>query len=394
MALSEPIRVIHIFGRMGRGGAENWLMNVLRRIDRERYRFDFLVHRERAGEFDDEIRAFGCQIHQVASWRELARYPVDFGKVVGAGKYHVVHSHVSHFSGYTLALARLLGARSRIAHSHTAVPTDGDSRWRLAYKRIMRQSIHLNATLGLGCSSEACAALFGPSWRQNGRFQRLFYGYDFDRFRAATEDARTAIRRELRVADDELVIGHIGRLEKPKNHDFIIDLIAASKSRGDGRYRFVLVGDGQLMPKVKGDVARRGLQDRVVMTGQRSDIPELLSGFDVLILPSLWEGLPVTILEGQATGVQCVISDRVSSEVVVLDDEVRQVPLADMNAWLQTVDAMARRPRVPLSQALARMNASEFSIESHVERVQQIYDAEAAVPREWSRLVRPLRKSL
>lgn len=371
-----PIRILHVFGRMGRGGAETWMMNVLRNIDRQRYHCDFLVHRRRVGEFDDEIRALGSTIHIVDSVRSPARYAIDLRRVVRTGGYRVVHSHVSLFTGYVLTLARAIGVPGRIAHSHTGGPSDDNAPWRRVYRRAMREFIQHNATVGVGCSAVACANLFGERWQEHGQRFRLPYGYDFDRFTVVGEAARTVTRQALGLTDDQLVIGHIGRFSRPKNHDFMVELMAASRAAGRARDRFVFVGAGELQADFQAKVEARGLTDICIQTGQRSDIPELLSSFDVLILPSLWEGLPVTILEAQAAGVPCVLSDRVSAEPIVLDDAVVRIPLGDTRPWLAAIDELAARTTPAPAEGLARMRASEFDIGVHVRRVQALYDSQ------------------
>ncbi|MEM9489912.1 MAG: glycosyltransferase, partial [Myxococcota bacterium] len=174
----SEMRILHVFGRMGRGGAETWLMNVLRRIDRDRFRFDFLVHRTRAGEFDDEIRALGSDIHIIPGHKNLPVYTMALRALLARRPYHAIHSHVSFFSGYILSAARALGVKSRIAHCHTSLPTTGDSLPRTLYKRASRQAIHASATRGLGCSSRACQSLYGANWRARDKYQVLLYGYD------------------------------------------------------------------------------------------------------------------------------------------------------------------------------------------------------------------------
>lgn len=394
--MTTPIRILHAFGRMGRGGAETWLMNVLRRIDRERFHFDFLVHRRRPGEFDDEIRSLGCTIHVVESHRHPTRYALELGKILGRGRYDIVHSHVSHYSGYILLVAAAMGIAGRIAHHHTAVPTASDSLMRRAYKQTMRAAIHAACTRGLGASAMACESLYGPRWRAHDKYQVLLYGYDFSRFARINAATRAACRAELGLGQDDLVIGHIGRFVVPKNHWFIVDLIAASQARGRDDQRFVLVGEGELWPAIDEAIRERGVGHKVVLTGQRSDIPELMSAFDVLILPSLWEGFGVTLLEAQAAGLGCIVSDRVPPEATVMSELVLTLPVdrvdqqADgqvarhagahavhVNAWLDALDAMRARPAVPPAQALMRLRASDFDIDRHVAAVEQIYTEEA-----------------
>jgi glycosyltransferase involved in cell wall biosynthesis len=377
---TQQIRILHAFGRMGRGGAETWLMNVMRRIDRERFHFDFVVHRRRPGEFDDEIHTLGGAIYLAEHYRQPARYALELGSVLNRGGYHIAHSHVSHFSGYVLTLARALGVRGRIAHNHTAVPTTKDSRLRTAYKRAMRAAIHASCTRGLGASSKACESLYGPSWRKHDKYQVLLYGYDFSRFEVVSARTRAACRAELGVRDSDLVIGHIGRFVTPKNHEFIVELAAASKAAGLDHHRYVLVGDGERKLDIKLAIADRKLQDMIIMTGQRSDVPELLSGFDVMIQPSLWEGLGVSILEAQAAGVPCIISDRVPDEAMVIDGLVLRLPIdraGSVRAWLQAIDRMQARPPISRRMALSRMKASEFDIDRHVSRLEAIYLEEA-----------------
>lgn len=375
---SRPIRILHVFGRMGMGGAEMWMMNVLRNLDRERYRCDFMVHQRNPGEFDDEIRALGSAVHVVDSIRSPARYTRDLHRLVKAGQYDIVHTHVSLFSGYIVSLARGFGVSGRIAHSHTGGPGDDNSLGRRVYKRAMRACIRHNATLGLGCSALACDNLFGAAWQRRGeRVQRLPYGYDFRRFEVVGPATRERARHALGVGDDDLVIGHIGRFSRPKNHSFMVELMAASRAAGRVRDRFVFVGAGELQADFQAAVEARGLADKCIETGLRSDIPELLSSFDVLILPSLWEGLPVTILEAQAAGVPCVMSDRVSAETILLRDAVERVALGDTRPWLAAIDALAARDTPTPAEALARMRASDFDIDVHIQRVQAHYERQA-----------------
>lgn len=366
---------------MNRGGAETWVMNVLRHIDRERFQLDFLVHDVRPGAFDDEIRSLGGRVQAAPHYRNPVRYPIELAAAWRVQRYDVVHSHVAYFSGWVLALARALGAPGRIAHSHNDFSVERPGPGRAAYQRVMRAAIHAAATCGLGCSEPACASLFGPDWRARG-CELLLYGYDFERFAgagaSAWSDTRAAMRRELGIGPEELVIGHIGHFSRQKNHDFIIELAAAAQARGRRDHRFVLVGGGDLRPAVERAIRARGLAERFVLTGVRADIPALLAGFDVMILPSRWEGLGIVVLEAQAAGVPCLVSDRVPAEATVIDGMVTRLGLDDAGAWLDALERVARRPPVSRALALEAMRASSFSIARNVERLSAIYEREAA----------------
>jgi glycosyltransferase involved in cell wall biosynthesis len=375
----HPLHVLHVFGRMGRGGAETWLMNVLRhggRDWRERFQLDFLVHETRPGEFDDELRGLGSRILVAPHPRDPVRYPAALAAALRSAPYRIVHSHVGFFSGWPLTLAAALGVPGRIAHSHNDFSRERPSPGRALYRRAMRAALRASATRGLGCSGAACASLFGPDWQARGKYEVLLYGYDFDRLAGIDATTRAATRRALGLAERDLVIGHIGHFQRQKNHDFIVALAAAGRARGRD-HRFVLVGEGALRPAVEAALADRGLGDRVVLTGLRSDIPALLAAFDVLILPSRWEGLGIVVLEAQAAGVPCLVSDRVPEEATVIDSLVTRRPLA-IEAWLDALDEIAARSPMPRAQAVAAMRASRFSIARNVARLGAIYEREAA----------------
>ena len=386
--MSRPVRILHVFGRMGRGGAETWIMNVLRHDPawRARFQLDFLVHETRAGELDDELRDLGSRIIVAPYPRHPVRYPVALAAALGAGRpgsYDIVHSHVGFFSGWVLALASALGARGRIAHSHNDFTRERPSPRRALYPRAMRAGLHAGATRGLGCSVPACASLFGPDWQARGKYEVLHYGYDFDRLSGIDEDVRAATRRSLGLGARDFVIGHIGHFQRQKNHELIVELAAAGRARGRD-HRFVLVGEGALRPAVEQAIAARGLGDRFVLTGLRSDIPALLSTFDMMILPSRWEGLGIVVLEAQAAGVPCLLSDRVPEEATVIEPLITRRAL-DVTLWLDAIDDIAARgahghgaARPARAACLAAMRASRFSLARNVGRLAEIYEREAA----------------
>lgn len=362
---------------MGVGGAEIWIRDVLRHIDRDRFRFRFLVHLDRPGELDDELRDLGATIHVVSGHRQPLRYARALRQLLRALAPDIVHSHVGFFSGWTLSLARALGVPGRIAHSHSSPPPARGSLPRMAYERGMRAAIHASASRGLGASAQACAALYGPGWRARGKYEVLLSGYDFGRFAAVDASARADCRRALGLGPDDLVIGHIGRFVREKNHAFLVELAAAAaardRARGRRADRFVLVGDGPLRPEIEAQIARAGLHDRFVLTGQRTDIPWLLAGFDLLLLPSLWEGLGLVAVEAQAAGVKCLVGHTVPDEAMVLPRGVIKRPVGDVGAWLDALDELRACPAMPPAEALAAMQASRFGMAQHIARLTDIY---------------------
>ncbi|MGD0041301.1 MAG: glycosyltransferase, partial [Isosphaeraceae bacterium] len=216
---TTPIRILHVVGGMNRGGIETWLMHVLRHIDREMYRMDFLVHTARPCAYDTEIWDLGSRIipclHPSRPWW----YARNFFRALHAfGPYDIVHSHVHHFSGLVLRLAHRAGVLMRIAHSHNdASPVDGRARLpRRLYLRLMERWIAHHATLGLAASPEAAASLYGPHWADDPNRRVLYCGIDLAPFRSLLDGA--AVRREFGIPDGAYVVGHVGRFFPQKNH--------------------------------------------------------------------------------------------------------------------------------------------------------------------------------
>jgi glycosyltransferase involved in cell wall biosynthesis len=365
-----PIRILHAVGGMNRGGVETWLMHVLRRIDRQRFRMDFLVHTRRACAYDDEIRSLGSRIipcpHPHRPWRYLAGLD---RALVAHGPYDVVHSHLYRFSGLVLRAANRRGVPVRIAHGHVARMDEGAGPLRRIYLRMADRWLRDNATLGLACSVEAAEDLFGEGWRSDPRWRVLPYGIDLAPFGSAP--ARERVRAELGLAPDDLVLGHVGRFDPQKNHAFLLEIMAAA-SRIDTRVRPLLVGDGPLRPEMEFRAARLGL--RSVFTGSRPDVPRLMLGaMDTLVFPSLFEGLGLVLVEAQAAGLPVVTTDVLPAEATVVGEAVRRVSLAEpAEAWAR---AALATPRPDRGRCLDAVAASPFNLDTNLDRLLVFYDA-------------------
>jgi glycosyltransferase involved in cell wall biosynthesis len=369
----RPIRVLHVVGKMSRGGVENWLMHVLRHTDRNAIHMDFLVHTDAPGVYDEEIREFGSDVIPCLRPSRPWNYAANFRRLLQEREpYDVVHSHVHHFSGFVLRLAKQAGIPARIAHSHidcSAVEARAGF-VRSRYLALMKHWIRSNATRGLAASKEAAADLFSPSWTRDDRWEVLHYAIDLGPFQAEID--RDAVRDELGLPRDALVVGHAGRFFEQKNHAFLAE-IAAEFCRLEPRARLLLVGDGPLRPQIERLVAQLGIEDRVVFAGHRGDVPRLMKGaMDVFTMPSFHEGLPVAAIEAQAAGLPCILSDAISAETVLNEDLGCRLSLGEpASVWAQSILEKGRARPDP-TQALRFVEQSEFAIRnSRIHRVYQ-----------------------
>ena len=371
------MRVLHVVGQMNRGGAETWLMQVLRNLDPARARFDFLVTTGRPGHYDAEIAARGAKVIPCETPAQLPRFARRFLAVLREhGPYDVVHSHLHHFSGVTLALARGAGVPVRVAHSHLdtgAQDAEAGLRRRL-YLRLMATALQRCATHGLAASTPAAAALFGERWREDARWRIARCSVDLGPFAEPADGA--GARAELGVPADALVLGHVGRFDPQKNHALLLRIAAAVRER-DPRAWLVLAGDGPLRAAAEADAARLGLRERAVFAGVRPDVPRLLRSFDVFVFPSLYEGLPIVGLEAQAAGLPIVISDRVTRELEVVPGLFTwRSPADPPGAWADAVLAAARR-RPAAADAVELLRRSEFSLSRSLPELLAVYGCAA-----------------
>lgn len=307
--MKMPIRILQITGGMNMGGIENFIMNIYRNIDRDRVQFDFLIHQEEKQIFEDEIEKLGGKIYRVPSIRKSGyfKYKKNLKKFFHNHSYKIVHSHYNELSGIILKIAKDYGIKVKIAHSHTSYPKY--SFIESIYKNYSKSLIDKNTDIKYACSQKAGEWLYG----KNNTFEVINNGIDPKEYKF-NEDIRKNIRDELKIKDNEILIGHVGRFSPEKNHEFIIDIFKELYSKND-KYRLVLVGTGDTEEKIKEKVKSLNLQEIVKFLGVRKDVKNLLQGFDLFILPSIFEGLPVTLVEAQGAGLKCFISDTVTKEI-------------------------------------------------------------------------------
>ena len=351
-------RILQVVTYMGRGGIETMLMNYYRRMDREKIQFDFLVHRDFRADFDDEIEALGGRIYRVPAMNPASgSYRKALADFFRAHPYRVVHCHLNYMSGVVLAAAKQAGVPVRIAHAHTAAMAPG---WKQSVRRLCKHLIPLTATHRFACSTEAGRAIFGKQ-----SFSILANAIDAAAF-APDETVRREVRRELAL-EDAFTVMHVGRMVYAKNHEFLLDAFRELLNTDPGA-KLVLVGDGELRSQVEEKAAQLP-EGSVQMLGSRTDIPRLLQAADVFAFPSRFEGMPVTMIEAQATGLPCIKSKTVTDECIVTD-LVTSLPTEDPRLWAEAILAARGTPR---TDRLSDIQRSGYDITAAAEKLTRFY---------------------
>jgi glycosyltransferase involved in cell wall biosynthesis len=376
MPATRPIRVLQVLGALNHGGIETWLLHVMRHIDRQAFQFDFVVHSAKPAAYDEEIRALGARIFPCLNPQRPWQYARQFKAILRQqGPFDVVHSHVHDFSGFVLRLARQARVPVRIAHSHNDT-TEFEQQaglLRRQYLSLMKTWIARHATVGLGCSRRAAASLFGADWQSDPRWKLFFCGIDLAPFERGSEC--DAVRDKLKFPRDAFIVGHVGRFSYQKNHRFLID-IGAELARQVPETRLLLIGDGPLRSEIEQQANAAGLAERIVFAGLRNDVPRLMtSAMDAFLFPSHFEGLPMVLLEAQAAGMACVISDVIDEDATVVPALVRRLSLAQpASVWVDAIRAARSASQHDLrTQARQLVIQSPFNIRVGVEELQRVY---------------------
>ena len=307
----KPIRILHVIGIMNRGGAESFIMNLYRAIDRSLVQFDFVEGSNQPASYDSEIMDLGGRVYRCPRFNgkniiSYRKWWNDFFKE-HASDYVAVHGHIGSTAAIYLSIAKKYGLHT-IAHSHNTY--SGFSVSQLAYRALSYPTRYIADDL-YTCSTEAGISRYGNRREielvRNG-IDTISFSYD--------KEKRNSIRKELNIPEDCYVFGHVGRFAEQKNHKKIIGIFNSIHKKKPNT-KLLLVGDGKLRNEIKELVKNYSLDDAVVFTGVRSDINALMCAMDLMLFPSLFEGLPVTLVEAQCTGLKCLVSDVISKETVL-----------------------------------------------------------------------------
>lgn len=333
------IRVLNLFTIMNRGGAETMVMNYYRNINRDKIQFDFLVHRFEKGAYDDEIIKMGGRIYHAMPISPLnihkyKSFLKDFFKI-HKNEYLIIHSHMSELGYYAVKEAKKQGIPIRICHAHNA-PHIFNIKMFISNKIILRNYLKFMIkpyiTHRFICGYEAGDWLYGKKYRDT--FIMLNNAISIEDFKY-----NKAIEEEQKLKyglSRKFIIGHIGRFCEQKNHKFLIDIFCEILSKKNNAV-LVMIGSGENEDVIKNYVLQKGIEKNVIFLGTRSDVNKVIQMFDILLFPSLFEGLPVTLIEAQAAGLLCVISDTIPKQCIITNNVITESLKQNAVVWARAV---------------------------------------------------------
>ena len=336
-------RLLCILSNMNAGGAETFLMKIYRRLDRSNYQMDFCINVPEKCFYEDEILALGGKLYRIPSKSENRKeFSRQLRNVVENNGYDYVLRITSSAMGFwDLKIAKDAGAKVCAARSSNSTDGLGWKVW-LAH-RLGRALYGKYVDVKFAPSDLAAKYTFGDWAYQNGAVSILHNAVDLDVFQFHAAD-RANIREEFGIEEDTLLVGHVGRFNTQKNHGYLLQIFAEIAKRRE-KCRLLLVGNGILEEQIREQAEVLGILEKIIFAGVRSDIPKVLSAMDVFVFPSLYEGMPNTVVEAQATGLPCVITDTITREANITG-LVQYLSLTDAPAvWAEAALAAASGKR-------------------------------------------------
>lgn len=371
---NKKIKVLIVAGRMDVGGIENQLMHLLRWADRSRFQIDFTTTDSHPF-YEDEMVCLGSRCLHIpgAGGKKFLRYCRALYRILKDGQYDVVHSNELFHSGMVLLTAKLAGVRMRIAHAHSSNQALGKSLLRRSYTAVMRWLILRCATDYLACSTLSAEFLYGKGILENPRYHLVVNSVDTRRFLPDSEGTAT----DVQAPDAWKTVIQVGRFCDEKNFPLTARIAAECKRRGE-RIRFWFVGndgsDNVYEREVRRIIAENELGDTVQLLGVRKDVNKLMQKADAFILPSKFEGMPLTLIEAQAACLPCVAADTFSHEVDFGIGSIVWLPLqASVEDWAAAVRQAVSRGKADRAAVCAAIEEKGFDVRKFVEILCRIY---------------------
>lgn len=365
--MDRPIRILQIVTQMNRAGLENRLMDIYRNIDRGRVQFDFYTCRKEIGSFDDEIKAMGGKVYysdplDLKGIHWISRRFKSF--LLDHIEYKIVHCHLNQWCGLVLKGAKQANVPVRIAHSRTSLQKLNAKNF---IKNFVKLSTNRYATHYFAVSRKAGEWLFGKKMLDSGKVEVWPNAIDCKKF-IFNPQMRERMRMTLGLGND-LTLIHVGNLRPEKNHSFLFHVFKQVLEKQPSA-KLILVGRDMSDGAIQSLAREIHIDQSVQFLGSRSDVPDLLQAGDVFVFPSLYEGFPGAVLEAEAAGLPCVISDTITDEVCITNN-VKQLPLGDIRPWVEEIIKAVQYERKDTSSQLYRAG---YDITTLTEKLMGFYE--------------------
>lgn len=364
----KKIRVLMVMGSTNMGGAQMFILNLLRNMDLTQYQIDFAVNfEERDGGIGQELIDLGCRIFKLPYFKVYNYIPFvkAWKNFLQTHNYDIIHGHSTNSAGIYLNVAKKIGITT-ISHCHSA-GFRGNWPQRLIKKNLIKR-IRSVADYWFACSAVAAEHLYGKGYYDYVNYYDIPNAINAEKY-LYNETIAKDIKSKLNISDDVFLCGHVGSFTAPKNHIFLIEIFNKLLSIRPNA-KLLCCGDGPLKEQVIEKAKSLGILDRIIFAGIIKNINEYMMAMDVLIFPSLFEGFPVSIIEAEATGLPIVMSDVITTEVDVTDC-IHRLPLNfSPLKWAEVIASIETKDRTIYNSAIAD---SKYDMRISAETIDSLY---------------------
>lgn len=359
---NKRINILHVVGSMDMGGTETFLMNALRTIDKDKYQFIFLCFTDDVFDYEKEIQSIGGRIVRIPDVKRVGplKHIRQIEKVIAEEEIDIVHAHTYYNSLFSLIAARRSNINVRITHSHSMLSEPNPPLLKKVYFRLSALIIKSYSTVLLACGKEAGTRLFGKK-----RFTIIPNGISVSDFTFSISH-RKYLRAELNIPIDATVIGHVGRFEQVKNHDFLIDIFKEF-IKLEPNSHLILIGDGSQQGRILKKIRQLDLNKHVSVVNKSYHVNKLYSAMDLFVFPSLYEGMPVALIEAQSNGLTCLVSNAIDKGINLTDNMVFYSLSMTAKQWAEKLVSLStgRKP--------VELKNSEYDIHHSINNLESLY---------------------
>lgn len=364
---NEILHVLHVFGKLNRGGAESRVMDLYRNMDRTKVQFDFMQHTDRMCDFQPEIEQLGGKVYHVPPFRfwNYFSYCKAWKQFISEHpEIRIVHGHMTSTASIYLPIVHKKGVFT-IAHSRNA-GVDKGIKGKLT--KFLRRNLKEKCDRCFACSKLAGEAVFGKEAMEQGNVTIIPNAIDAARFTFDPE-VRRQKREELRIQTEEFLIGEVGRFDPQKNQNYAVEILAECRKKNFPA-KLILIGEGPLMETVRQQVEELRLQEYVIFTGLQKNVVPFYQAMDFFLLPSFYEGLPGVAVEAQASGLRGILSDAITTETAMTTlMEFRSVQ-EPAKVWADRIVACGHYER---QNTLKELQEAGFDVKNLAKRLQNFY---------------------
>ncbi|MFP7735343.1 glycosyltransferase family 1 protein [Priestia aryabhattai] len=368
MSNTKSIRILQVVGAMNRAGTETMLMNIYRNIDRSKVQFDFISYSQKDAHYDQEIKQLGGRVIKLSKTQSIKEI---YDAIKEYGPYDAVHAHTLFHCGIVIMAAFLAGVKVRVSHAHTTLDSN-DHFIKKVYINLMRFMINAFSTNLLACSNGAGSYLFGEKSLTRKSYSYFPNVIDYSSFLKHPQTEVNRFKDEEGIKK-KIIIGHIGRFMEAKNHAFLLQIMKSIiKENPDAK--LLLVGDGVLKQQIEEQAKKEGIHNSIKFMGIRKDIPTMFHSMDVFVFPSLYEGLGLVLLEAQASGLPCVVSEAIQPEADLSIGLVSRLSLSDgPDVWADKIIEQVNKKEKDTNVIINGFEKSGYSLKLGIAKLMNIY---------------------